>query len=156
MKRLAILLLVAAFSFLPLFMSVSVQAASMNPICEGNRPSDMDEDAWNNAGCGEDKKVEDYVATVMNTVFMIVGIISVFMIIWGGVRYSISAGDAAKVAAAKNTIIFAVVGLAVSMSAFAIVRFVVAKVNEAPKASSYSTEDDCVGAGHTWDGTTCK
>jgi hypothetical protein len=47
------------------------------------------------------------------------------MIIYGGIRYTTSAGDSSHVKAAKDTILYAVVGLVVAILAYAIVNFVV-------------------------------
>ena len=62
---------------------------------------------------------------ITNTVLYIVGIISVIMLIYGGLRYVISGGDSKKVTDAKNTILYAIIGLIVSILAFAIVNFVI-------------------------------
>lgn len=64
------------------------------------------------------------IGTLVNTLLFIVGTLSVVMIIWGGIRYATSAGNAATVTSAKNTIIYAVVGLVVSFVAFAVVNWV--------------------------------
>ena len=53
-----------------------------------------------------------------------VGVISIAMIIIGGIRYATSGGNAEKVKSAKNTILYACVGLAVALLALAIVNFV--------------------------------
>lgn len=63
--------------------------------------------------------------TVSNVMLFIVGAISVIMVIIGGLRYVISGGNNSNVTAAKNTILYAVVGLVVSIMAFAIVNFVI-------------------------------
>ena len=47
------------------------------------------------------------------------------MLIWGGIRYVVSGGDAKKVTDAKNTVLYAIIGLIVAFLAFAIVNFVV-------------------------------
>ena len=62
---------------------------------------------------------------VTNTVLYIVGIVSVIMLIYGGLRYVISGGDSKKVTDAKNTILYAIIGLIISILAFAIVNFVI-------------------------------
>lgn len=62
---------------------------------------------------------------VTNTVLYIVGIVSVIMLIYGGLRYVISGGDSKKVTDAKNTILYAIIGLIISVLAFAIVNFVI-------------------------------
>ena len=53
-----------------------------------------------------------------------VGILSVIMLIWGGILYTTSSGDSNKVTTAKNTIMYAVIGLVVAIFAYAIVNFV--------------------------------
>jgi len=63
--------------------------------------------------------------TVSNVMLFIVGAISVIMVIIGGLRYVISGGNSSNVTAAKNTILYAVVGLVVSIMAFAIINFVI-------------------------------
>ncbi len=69
------------------------------------------------------------VTRVINIMLYAVGIISVVMLIWGGIRYATSAGDSAKVTAAKNTVMYAVIGLVVAIFAFAIVNFVLTAAN---------------------------
>jgi len=62
---------------------------------------------------------------VTNTILYIVGIIAVIMLIIGGIRYVISGGDSKKVTDAKNTVLYAIIGLVIAFLAFAIVNFVV-------------------------------
>lgn len=62
---------------------------------------------------------------ITNTILYAVGIISVVMLIYGGLRYVISGGDSKKVTDAKNTILYAIIGLVISILAFAIVNFVI-------------------------------
>lgn len=63
--------------------------------------------------------------TITSTILYIVGIIAVIMLIMGGIRYVISGGDAKKVTDAKNTVLYALIGLIVAFLAFAIVNFVI-------------------------------
>jgi hypothetical protein len=65
---------------------------------------------------------------IINTMLFILGIIAVIMIILGGIRYTTSDGDASRVKAAKDTIMYSIVGLVVAMLAFAIVNFVIGRV----------------------------
>jgi hypothetical protein len=62
---------------------------------------------------------------ITNTILFIVGIVSIIMLIWGGLRYVISGGDSKKVTDAKNTILYAIIGLIVALLAYAIVHFVI-------------------------------
>ncbi len=68
------------------------------------------------------------IKNVVNVMLFVLGALAVIMIIVGGIRYVISAGDSSKVTAAKNTIVYAVVGLVVAILAFAIVNFVIANI----------------------------
>ena len=55
----------------------------------------------------------------------IIGAISVIMLIIGGIRYTTSNGDQQAVQNAKNTILYAVVGLVIAILAFAAINFVI-------------------------------
>ena len=50
------------------------------------------------------------------------------MLIIGGIRYVISGGDSKKVTDAKNTIMYAIIGLIIAILAYAIVNFVITAV----------------------------
>jgi hypothetical protein len=62
--------------------------------------------------------------TVINFALYFIGAISELMLIIGGIRYTTSAGNDKSVAAAKNTIMYAVIGVVVALLAYAIVNFV--------------------------------
>lgn len=62
---------------------------------------------------------------ILTAVYMVAGIVAVIVIIVGGIRYTTSNGDAAGVKSAKNTILYAVVGLIVIIMASAITQFVI-------------------------------
>jgi hypothetical protein len=65
---------------------------------------------------------------VANILIFLVGAVSVIMLIIGGFRYVVSGGDSQKVESAKNTILYAIVGIVVSILAFAAVNFVVGQL----------------------------
>ncbi len=60
----------------------------------------------------------------INTALFVIGALAVIMLIYGGIRYTISAGDSKQVEAAKNTILYAIIGIIVALLAGAIVNFV--------------------------------
>ena len=62
--------------------------------------------------------------TIVNVLLFLIGAISVIMLIYGGIRYTISGGDSKNVTAAKDTILYAIIGIVVAVLAFAIVNFV--------------------------------
>lgn len=77
-------------------------------------------------GCPENLFGQDGVFhQITSTILYIVGVIAVIMLIWGGLRYVLSGGDAKKVTDAKNTVLYAIIGLIVSFLAYAIVVFVI-------------------------------
>ena len=64
------------------------------------------------------------IKTVVNVLLWAVGILSVIMIIFSGLRYITSAGDASKTKSAQSTLMYSVVGLIVAIMAYAIVNMV--------------------------------
>lgn len=60
----------------------------------------------------------------LSVIFAIMGVICVLIITIAGIQYVLSGGDSQKVAKAKNTIIYALIGLVIAISAFIIVNFV--------------------------------
>lgn len=69
--------------------------------------------------------IETRIQTIVNILLFVLGAIAVIMIIIGGIRYTTSNGDSSAITSAKNTILYAVVGLVVAILAFAIVNFVI-------------------------------
>lgn len=75
-------------------------------------------------------KAQDVVKSILETVFFWASVAAVIVIIIGGIFYMTSEGNETKVVRAKNAILYAVIGLIISLSAFAIVHFVLAKMGE--------------------------
>ncbi len=76
---------------------------------------------------------------ITNTALYIVGIIAVIMLIIGGIRYVISGGDSKKVTDAKNTILYAIIGLIIAFLSYAIVNFVISAL---PSSSDQVEENE--------------
>ena len=74
------------------------------------------------------QKIQDIVTTIVNIFSVIVGIVAVIMIIWGGFKYITSGGDSGNITGAKNTIIYAIIVLFIVALAQFIVQFVLNKV----------------------------
>ncbi len=68
---------------------------------------------------------EGVATKVITALNVLVGIAAVIMIIVGGLRYITSSGDPAKLNSAKNTIIYACIGVAIAAMSQVIVAFVV-------------------------------
>ena len=63
--------------------------------------------------------------TITDVMLFLIGAISVIMLIIGGLRYVVSGGDSTAVQNAKNTILYAVVGIIVAILAYAVISFVI-------------------------------
>ena len=79
--------------------------------------------------CNDKTNENDVIKIVINILLFLVGGVAVVVIIIAGLRYTTSGGNANSVAAAKNMLLYAVVGLVVAIFAFAIVNWVVGKLS---------------------------
>lgn len=77
--------------------------------------------------------------TVTNIMLFIIGAIAVIMLIVGGIRYVVSAGDQNAVTSAKNTILYAIIGIVVAFLAYAAVNFVSSQLNAGTTTAQVST-----------------
>lgn len=119
----ATLLVLTGLIGTPLTLS-TLTFAAVNPqeeACTGTGGT------WSGGKCTGNSSTADLSAiikTIVNVLLYIIGAVAVIMIIVGAFRYVTSGGNSANVTAAKNTILYAVIGLVVAMLAFAIVNFV--------------------------------
>ncbi|OGL35955.1 hypothetical protein A3F65_02530 [Candidatus Saccharibacteria bacterium RIFCSPHIGHO2_12_FULL_47_16b] len=74
------------------------------------------------------EKFNKVIRSVINTLSLIVGIVAVIMIIIGGLRYITSGGSDTSVTSAKNTILYAIIGLIIVALAQIMVRFVLRQI----------------------------
>ncbi|MFZ1249815.1 MAG: pilin [Candidatus Saccharimonadales bacterium] len=126
------LMLVGAVSLVP----VTVYAAPADVqagVCGG--ANDLGINPTTGGSCQTDtavgtNKVNETITLIINIFSSLVGVIAVIMIIWGGMRYITSGGDSGKVTNAKNTIIYALIGLVVVALSQFIVKFVLNKVTQ--------------------------
>lgn len=102
----------------PLLSNVSAQGVS---------PVDSIRKGTTDAGSKEtdDSGFNEGLQTVMNILMFLLGAIAVIMIVVAGIRYTTSNGDASTIKSAKDTILYAVVGIVVALIAYAIVSFVI-------------------------------
>lgn len=79
---------------------------------------------------------------ITNTILYVVGAIAVLMLVWGGIRYIISGGDSKKVTDAKNTILYALLGLIIAFFAYAIVNFVLNTIDPDNKSHEDKSSEE--------------
>lgn len=75
-----------------------------------------------------DPELMSTIVTVINVIVGFVGLIAVIAVVIGGIYYATSTGDASKATKGRNAILYGIVGLVISLLAFAIVNFVLSAV----------------------------
>lgn len=93
-----------------------------------NSATSNGQDCTDAYGSGQPTSLASIAKTIVNILSVIVGVVAVIMIIVGGFRYITSGGDSGNVSSAKNTLIYAIVGLIIVALAQFIVHFVLTNV----------------------------
>ncbi len=145
MKRLILLsILLSLISMFTLSArpATAILQDAKNQACQGLSASDTPDP--NNcdpttAGSG----VNNLIATVINVFSFVVGVAAVIMIMVAGFKYITSSGDSASASSAKNTILYAIVGLVVVLFAQVIVRFVLHKATICPANTTVQDDGSC-------------
>ena len=94
-------------------------AKAVNPYgaCDANSSSAICK------GKGESLS-EGFVKPTINIILWVVGVAAVIVIVVAGLKYVTSSGNPSAVSSAKTTILYAVIGLVIAVTAYAIVNFV--------------------------------
>lgn len=104
-----------AFALVP-DSALAASGASKNEVCSGI------------GGCNDStNNITNTIRNVVNVFSAIVGVVAVIVVLIAGFQYVTAAGDSSKVATAKSTLIYAIVGLIVAALSQAIVQFVLKK-----------------------------
>ncbi|MEO6760836.1 MAG: pilin [Candidatus Saccharimonadales bacterium] len=104
---------------------IACQAISGQSNCDGNSSGSL--------------SINKIVSMVVNVLTYVVGAVSIVMIIIGGFKFMTSAGDAQKVASARNSIIYALIGLVIVVLAQLIVHFTINTAVDSTSSSSSTT-----------------
>lgn len=121
----SLILLTFAAVFAPARSYAGLFSGSTNEACSGVALNGSDPSTPCPDSSGE---LHDIVTAGINMFSLVVGLIAIIMIIIGGIKYITSSGEAANVNSAKNTILYAIIGLVVVALAQVIVRYVLKKV----------------------------
>lgn len=125
---LPVIIFVTATLLLPMQASAQLFQGSTNEACKGatlDGTGDCDSISANSG-------IRDFARRGIELFSFVIGIIAVIMIIIGGIRYVTSGGDPTSTKGAKDTIIYALVGLVIAALAQVIVRFVLKQVTDPP------------------------
>lgn len=114
---------------------------TQNAFAAGNGLSNVQSGVTKTSDAAGGLTMQQVITTVIGTMLFIVGLLAVVMLIYGGIRYVTSHGDKAQVTAAKETIMYAVVGLVVAIAAFAVVQWITNDVFKGGASSSSSSSE---------------
>jgi Type IV secretion system pilin len=104
-----------SLSFSALFLSFA-SFADAQTLCPPGRFASLCNLKINNGS--------NIIGSILTTLLIVAAIISLFFLIWGGIRWIMSGGDKGKIDQARGTITAALVGLVIAFLAFFIVSIV--------------------------------
>lgn len=120
--------LTSTFALVP--KSYALFENAKNEACQGATLSDSTANQCDPTA--QTKNVNSVLRTSINLLSIVVGVIAIIAIIIGGLKFIMSQGDSAGVSSAKNTIIYAIIGLIIVAMAQFIVRFVLNRATTPP------------------------
>ncbi len=129
--RLALIILSLAIGLsVPLLAPASVLARPniTDKLCEGANLEIGSGVSCETSGVEANQKINEVITLVINMFSLIVGVVAVIMIILGGLKYITSGGESGNITGAKNTILYAIIGLIIVALSQFIVKFVLGKV----------------------------
>lgn len=112
-----------AQAVVPIFNTGNVYAAGPPSGCKTNSNSllDVTDLGIPTYGCGSDTSI---VETILKLVFGALAMFSLLFVVIGGLKYTLSGGDSNAIASAKQTILYAVIGLVLGVSVFTLVSYI--------------------------------
>ena len=122
--------------------SVSAVGESTQKACEGLTSLGVDCDDSKTAG----EVAAGPISSLVNILLIVVGAICVVMIIFGGFKFVTSGGDTDKTKSARNTIIYAAIGLAIVLLSSFIVGFVFDAASDIGGGSNDTTDGSTEGS----------
>ena len=126
MKKL-LLIIIASFYLLgafsgTVFAATNIYESGYEDPCEQAGFDDPQLCGYKNTN--EEAMAKEKVGKILNVVYGLIGIVAVIFVIIGGFKYMTSQGEPGRVQQAKNTILFSLIGLVITLSAFAITAFI--------------------------------
>lgn len=127
------MIIATLFSFsLPALLPVTAFAcvdSIQNNINTGINAATGSTTACSSSSPGISQGIGAIAVEAVNILSVVVGVVAVIMIIYGGFRYITSGGESGSVSSAKNTLIYAVVGLVIVALAQVIVHWVLSSAS---------------------------
>lgn len=128
-KKFFTVLIISLMTFLPVIVPVGgslayATSSSLSDLCSGITGSSTGSSTTSCGSSSTSSTLGTLAHTIVTTFTYIVGVISVIMLIVAAFKYVTSGGESSKVSSAKNTLIYALVGIVVVIAAQVIVSFV--------------------------------
>ena len=123
----ALLTVILVIGFVVLIVAPDVSALTLREGAEAARCDGCPADLFGDTGVFKQ---------ITNVILYILGIVAVIMLMIGGIKYVVSGGDAKKVTDAKNTVLYAIIGLIIAFLAYAIVNFVISALPSSDKPNT--------------------
>lgn len=123
----------AVFLLLALFVPTSLATAQVNPLdpaCEGASGATLcqDKDGQDPEGDNDLYGPDGILTKVVDILSIMIGIAAVIVIMGGGLKYILASGDPNNINAAKNAVMFALIGLGVAAASQALVILVLSRL----------------------------
>lgn len=115
------------FSFIILFFfgfSFYVKAINMDALSEMNHQAESFANSANLETNANENSLSETIASLIKTFLGLLGIIFIVLVIWAGYNWMTASGNDEKVSKAKKTLYQAIIGLLITVSAYAITYFV--------------------------------
>ena len=152
MKRLRIYT-ASALASLFAFMGVMTVAAPASALFESSKGQaqcgvNLEDPTGANSSCvdstNSSSKVSDTLKIVLNIISIVAGVVAIIMVVIGGLRFITSQGEGSSTALARNTVIYAVVGVVVVLSAQGLIFFVINRVVDPPATPATPPIGTCI------------
>lgn len=133
MKKLAKLLCLGGLLVGALSFALGPAVYADDPFCDN-----LTGPAATAAGCSEDADLTSVIKNILKAVIGVAGFVAVVFVVIGGIQYTTSIGDPGKIKKARDTILYALIGLIICALAFVIVDWTVGVVNNSTSGDETS------------------
>jgi Type IV secretion system pilin len=118
--------------FLAIITTLALGVAVLGGDVSSAAAIDQIKSGVSQAGGGGAPSLTSIIKTVINVLLFAIGVAAVIVIVISGFRFVTSNGDSNTITSAKNTILYAVIGIVVAFSAYAIINFVLGQLSPPP------------------------
>ena len=122
--KITITILLSLLGFSAIIPTQTATAAD-DTICDNDHVPDATKASLGCPDAGTADELPSVITNIVNGILAVLGIVAVVFILVGGISLMTSAGDPGKIKKAKDTILYALIGLIICVLSYAIVNFVI-------------------------------